>query len=132
MELGSTDEAAVGMHPVLRASVAIGAALKSVIDVDPLFMTTAERAAALLVLQADEDRLAELKLRVLVASDDVADAAGARSPGDWLALQTHGVPQAGRREHRLALGLAQHEQLRTALAAGEVSRAQAEVVVRAL
>ena len=110
----------------------IDAALKSVSDVDPIFMTTADKAAALLILQAEQDRVGELKLRVLGTAADVADAAGSRSPGAWLAFRAHLETPAARREEKLAVALAGYEAVRAAVSSGHASLAQAEVIVSAL
>jgi hypothetical protein len=65
-------------HPVGAAAAAVEAAVKDVAEVDPVFMTTEEKKAALLALDRAGSRLEELRLRVLAAADDVAADEGAR------------------------------------------------------
>ena len=72
-------------HPVLAAMSAVSAALDEVTAVDPAFMPTADKRAALLGLSEQIDRLEELRMRVLAAADDVAAAEGARDAAAWLA-----------------------------------------------
>lgn len=73
-----------GSHPVLGAAASIDEVLKSLADVNPTFMTTQEKATALVEFVSLESRLAEVRLRVLAAADDVSEAQGFRSTGDWL------------------------------------------------
>jgi len=127
-----TSEPTTAQHPILRSCAAIDAALKSVADVDPVFMSTADKAVALVTLQAEQDRIGELKLRVLGAADDVADEAGSSSPGMWLALRSRVAVPAARREEKLAAALAAHVEVREAVASGQASLDQAAVVVAAL
>ena len=55
-------------HPVVAAAAAVEVALKDVADLDPTFMPTAEKKAALLALDRASGRLAELRLRVMAAA----------------------------------------------------------------
>jgi len=119
-------------HPILGAAVAIAERLQAVADVEPLFMTTAEKAAALVQLQGDEAALLELKLRVLAAADDVADLHGARSAAGWLAHESHAPTGVLVGEEQLGTALAHHDQLRAALRDGHANVAQARGVVAAL
>lgn len=119
-------------HPLVAASAAISAALSSVDQVDPAFMSTSEKAQALLELSAVIDRVEELRIRVLAHADDVADAEGARDAAAWLAHR--GRRDRGECRHRLRLAhaLAAHDTVTAGLRAGRVNLAQAEVVTRAL
>jgi Domain of unknown function (DUF222) len=120
-------------HPVVTAAAAVEAALENVADVDPVFMPTADKKAALLALDRVSGRLEELRLRVMAAADDVAVDEGARDVAAWLAH--HGRRDRGetRRDLRLADALdTRRQQTRRALREGVVSRPQAEVIVRAL
>jgi len=119
-------------HPILGAAVAIAERLQAVADVEPLFMTAAEKASALVQLQGDEAALVELKLRVLAAADDVADLHGARSAAAWLAHESHAPTGVLVGEEQLATALTHHDQLRAALRDGHANVAQARVVVAAL
>ena len=120
-------------HPVLRCADRIAAALDDVADVDPLYLPTPDKAAALLRLARVEERLHELRLRVLAGADDVALDAGARSPGAWLAHQTRSGRGEAMAAERLAEALTTRwRQVQAALAAGEVTRGQARVIVQSL
>src|SRR5687768_2435660 len=72
-------------HPVLAATAAMEAALKDVADVDPAFMPTRDKKAALLALDRASAQLDGLRLRVTAAADDVAVDEGARDVAAWLA-----------------------------------------------
>ena len=61
-----------GSHPVLACLDAVESALKDVADVEPAFMSTAQKRAALVAHARVEAQLAELGLRVLATADDVA------------------------------------------------------------
>ena len=120
-------------HPVVAAAAAVEAALKDVADLDPVFMPTCEKKAALLALDRVSGRLAELRLRVMAAADDVADEEGARDVAAWLAHHGHHDRAEVRRDLRLARALEGRRQVvARALAEGEVNRAQADVIVAAL
>jgi hypothetical protein len=80
-----------------------------------------------------EERLHELRLRVLASADDVALEAGARSPGWWLAHETRCWRGEAMAAERLAEALTSRwRQVQAALATGQVTRGQARVIVRAL
>ena len=84
-------------HPVLTCAAAIDAALDQVAGIDPVFMTTPAKAAALRTLSRAVDRVQGLLLRVLANADDVALNEGARSAAAWLAHETrtaHGATAA--------------------------------------
>ncbi len=120
-------------HPVVAVAAALEAALKDVADLDPVFMPTAEKKAALLALDRASGRLAELRLRVLAACDDVADQEGARDVAAWLAHHARRDRGEARRDLRLARALeTRRQQTGRALREGEVNRTQAEVIVAAL
>ena len=120
-------------HPLLRCADRVHSALDDVADVDPLYLPTPDKAAALLQLARAEERLHELRLRVLAGADDVAQDAGARSSGAWLAHQTRSGRGEAMAAQRLAEALATRwHQVRSALAAGEITRGQARVIVQSL
>ncbi len=120
-------------HPVLACAARVHTAVDEVAGVDPVLMTTREKAEALVELSRAVDRLRAVQLRVLAVSDDVADDDGARSPAAWLAhhtLASHGAALADARvadalEHRWS-------QARGALLAGAMNLEQAQVITRAL
>jgi hypothetical protein len=120
-------------HPVLAATAAIETALKDVADVDPVFMPTSEKGAALLGLDRVASQLSALRLRVLAAAEDVAMADGARDPAAWLAHRARADRGRARRDLRLARALdTGWREVARALREGAVNLAQAEVIVAAL
>ena len=120
-------------HPVVAAAAAVEAALKDVADVDPVFMPTSEKKAALLALDRASARLEELRLRVLAAADDVAVEEGARDVAAWLAHRDRRDRGEARRDLRLARALeSRWQRTARALREAEANRAQAEVIVAAL
>ncbi|WP_395693156.1 DUF222 domain-containing protein [Nocardioides sp.] len=122
----------VSSHPVLAAAAAVSAAVSSVGEVDPVFMTVEDKAVALLELSRGIDRLEELRMRVLAASGDVADRDGARDAAAWLAHRGRRDRGECRRRLRLARALADHPQVSAGLRSGVVNLAQAEVVTAAV
>lgn len=120
--------------PVLLACVEVlEEALDAVAESDPIFLATDEKADALRRLAKVDARLAELRMRFLVASGDVADAVGARDVAAWLAAETRQDLPAPRGEQQLAVALdTEHDVLRRALRDGHVSLAQARVIATAL
>lgn len=120
-------------HPVLVAVGVIDAALKDVADVDPVFMPTPDKAAALLGLAELSARLEELSGRVLAAAGDVAAADGSRDAAAWLAHRARLDRSRCRRDLRRARGLAERwSQVGDALRGGSVNGDQAPVITRAL
>lgn len=120
-------------HPILAAAAAMDVVLKDVADANPLFMSAAEKADALRELARLESRVAELRMRVLVAAGDVASEVGARDAASWYADATHTRLEDARAELRLASALDRRwSALGGALRDGRVNTAQARVVVRSL
>ena len=120
-------------HAVLAALDAIDEALKSVADVNPTFMRTDDKAAAMVAVNAVSSRLAELGLRVLADADDVAADHAARDAGGWLAHETRTGRSDGKRDLALATDLDRRWLLvATGLREGRVNLAQARVICRAL
>ncbi|MGZ4455381.1 MAG: DUF222 domain-containing protein [Nocardioides sp.] len=120
-------------HPVLRCAERVGAVLDDVAAVDPTYMRTSDKAAALLALSRAEERLHELSLRVLATADDVALEDGARSSGAWWAHHTRSGREKGAAAERLAIALTgRYGLVGDALAAARANRYQAAVIVRAL
>ncbi len=106
----------------------ISAELESVADVNPLFTDPQELARSLVELSAVKARAAELELRILASSGQVAVDAGARDMGDWLAAATNMRPEDGRRALRLAEALQRRPALALAMREGRVHRDQALVI----
>jgi Domain of unknown function (DUF222) len=120
-------------HPIVRACAAVTDALKDVAEVNPVFMSTEDKAGALQQLVRAEARLVELRLRVMAEGVDVAEATGAHSVAEWLTVHTRVRHEDARAEHRLALALdRRYAVLAAGLRHGDVTLAQAHVVVRAL
>ena len=127
-------EAAVpfARHPLERGVAAISAALDSMADSDPLFLTAGAKADVLTELTRQIAQLEGLRSAVLEASGDVADEAGARSPGLWLAARTRLDSKDGRRLQKLADALKACPLVLSGFREGRVSRPQVEVIVKAL
>jgi hypothetical protein len=123
----------VPQHPVLGCVAEIGAALDQVAEAQAVFLSTAEKAAALRDLAAVEARVVELRLRVMAASADVAEQTGARDVAAWWAHETRSEPEVARADQRLARALDRDRPLvAAALAAGRCSVAQARVITGCL
>ncbi len=120
-------------HPVVAAAAAVEAALKDVADLDPTFMPTSDKKAALLALDRALVQVEELRLRVIAAADDVAVDEGARDVAAWLAHRHRRDRGEARRDLRLARALdVRWQRTARALREAEANRAQAEVIVAAL
>lgn len=120
-------------HPILEAVAAARESLKSARDVQPVFMTAAQRQAAVEEIARLEASLAELHLRVVASAGDVAEKAGARDIGAWLAHATRADIAKGRADARLAEALDRRwTRVATAMADGVVSPPQAQVVTAVL
>ncbi len=120
-------------HPVLAAAGRIGAVLKDVRDVEPGFMTPAQKQAALVVLPALRDQLEALWLRVVDVSAEVAEESGARDVAGWLTAEARVDRPAAAGAQRLAHRLGERwVGLGRAVREGEVAIAQARVIVRCL
>lgn len=119
-------------HPLVRALEAIASALDDVADLDPTYVPTREKAAALRAIDRQSARLEGLRLDLLAASSDVALDAGARSAGVWLALESRAGARAGVRDQVEAERLARRPGVLRALRDGLINPVQAGVIVRAL
>ncbi len=122
----------VAPHPIVGSAAEMRGALAGLADTQPVFMTVAEKETALVELGRIEAQVAELKARILAASDDVADAHGARDVAAWLAHVTQADPMATRAELRLAKALERRTGVADGMRTGGVSRAQAQVIVAAV
>jgi hypothetical protein len=122
----------VPCHPVLAVVCAVDEALAAAAEADPTYMSTDDKAAALLGLSSLLDRVEELRMRVLAAAEDVAARDGARDAAAWLAHRGRRDRGECRRRLRLARALGVRATTATALRDGAVNLAQAEVVVRAV
>lgn len=120
-------------HPVLACVAGIDAAFDEVGGVDPEFMSTSNKRAALLGLAAVEARLAALKLRLLAQGQDIALADGSRDLAAWRDHQCRVDRSTARTEQRVAETISTRwPAVRAAMARGAVSLGQAAVITRAL
>ena len=120
-------------HPILRACAAAADAIKDVAEVNPVFMSTDDKAGALQQLVRLESQLAELRLRVMADAGDLAATTAAQSVAEWLTVHTRVRHEDARAEQRLAQALDRRcAVLGGALRHGEVTLAQAHVIAGAL
>lgn len=120
------------MHPIIECATDLAASLKDVAGVEPAFMTTSEKEAALLALTQARSQLEALSMRVLAAADDVGEAHGLRDASAWLAVRTRSTRRATRRDLVLGQTLERHAPVAEALASGDLRTEQARVVVEAI
>jgi len=108
-------------------------ALGDVASVNPSFMRTPEKAAALAELTRVESQVAELRLRILADADDVASELAGRDVAGWLQWATRCRGEDARADLRLALALdRRYPALSAALREGSANLAQARVVAKSL
>lgn len=119
-------------HPVLGCTAEMRAALDAVADVQPTYMSTADKQAALVELSRIEGRTAELRMRILAASPEVGEESGARDAAAWLAHATQAEPATTRSDALLAERLERRPRVAAAMRDGRVSPAQARVVAAVL
>ena len=120
------------MHPIIECADDLSAALKGVASVEPAFMSVAEKQSALVCLTEVRSQLDALFVRVLAASDDVAEAQGLRDAAAWLAVEARTTRREALRDLALGRALDEHPWVATALAAGGLRSEQARVVVEAV
>ncbi len=124
---------ATGTHPLLACAAQMGAALKDVAGVEPMFMSAEEKRDALLELSRVAGQLAELRLRVLAAAEDVGEESAARDAAAWLAHAARLDRGQARRDAKLAAALDRRwTRVAAALRDGIVNLEQAHEIVRAL
>jgi hypothetical protein len=120
-------------HPILAAAAVIDEALKGVADTNPTFMPTTAKAEALRELVRIESRVAELRMRILADSADLAAETGARDAAGWFADATRTRFEDARADLRLATALDRRwGTVGAAVREGRVNTDQARVIVRAL
>jgi hypothetical protein len=123
------------MHPILGFTRALAGALDRVLVHEPAFLSTRDKATALVDLARQRARLDALELKVLAAADrdDVGGETGATSTGAWLSHSTLIDRSEAAARVRLARALdEEHAQVAAGLAAGDHSFAHAAVIHRAL
>jgi Domain of unknown function (DUF222)/HNH endonuclease len=120
-------------HPVLSCLDVLGQSLRGVADVDPVFMHTQDKQAALAAITQVQARLESLMARVISAAGDVVDQTADRDVAEWLGRTTRVDRVAARRRERLARALdARWLRLAAALAEAEVNVDQAHVIAASL
>jgi hypothetical protein len=123
------------MHPILGFTRALSGALDRVLVAEPTYLTAAEQRQVLVELARQRARLDALELAVLAAADrnDVGAVSGATSTGAWLAHETLADRPEVLERVKLARALdEEHPATQQGLAAGDVSREHAAVIVKAL
>ena len=119
-------------HPVRRNLGELTRILTDIVELPVEYMATTDKRAALEDLAAVTARLDYLRLRLIGASDDVADEDGARDVAAWLTSHTLTDRSTNARHQRLAQALDRRPQVAAALAGGVLQLAQAEAIVQAL
>src|SRR5689334_12360877 len=120
-------------HPVLAVIAQLSDALASAAAVNPSFMRTPEKAAALAELARVESQVAELRLRILADADDVASEFAGRNVAGWLQWATRCRGEDARADLRLALALdRRYPTLGAALREGSANLGQARVIAKTL
>ena len=120
-------------HPAVAAALRIAGDVEELLTLDPAFMSTADKEAALLVWARVATLVEAERLRLLAASGDVADAHGTRDAGAWIARATRVDQSDARRDLEVASALGERwSLLDDALAQAWVNPAQARVIARAL
>ena len=121
------------MHPLREASAAIGVALKSVADVNPTFMPTTDKSAALVEFLENRAKMDEVFLRLLGTCDDAAEADGHRDVAAWLSAHAQVRRSDAAADLRLAKALDRDlPVLARSLREGRVNLAQARVIAAAI
>lgn len=117
---------------MLRATAEASAALKGVADVDPVFMTVAEKEAALEALAVLDAQVAAERLAILAVASDVAEAHGARDVAAWVRSRARLDAGHPRADVVLAGELGRLPVVAAALREGLVSEAQAREICAGL
>lgn len=119
-------------HAVLVCARTVRSALIDVADLDPTFMPTKDKAAALLAIREVLAAAAGLQAKLLAAADDVAFGAGTRDAAAWLAHEAHDDIQVVRRSLQLGRSLESAPLVSAALAEGRIDVDKAKIILRAL
>src|ERR671921_1570442 len=122
-------------HPIAGFTRRLHAVLDTLADAPAWSMTVGEQRYALTELARAEQRLAELRFRVLAAADrsDLAAESAASSTAAWLAQATRQTRAGAHADVLLAQALdGGFGATRDALADGLVDVAQARVIIRAV
>ncbi|MBS2937237.1 DUF222 domain-containing protein [Nocardioides sp. J2M5] len=119
-------------HPVVGCAGDLRSSLKSVVSVEPVFMSVADKRAALVELAAARSQLDGLLARVLAASDDLGAVEGSRDATAWLARETRVTRRESRRDLALGRALEAHPEVGRQLADGTLRSEQARAIVDAV
>ena len=120
-------------HPITACAEDITTLLSGVAQIQAVYMSPDDKRAALLELTQAQRMLEEVRLRVMAASADLAEADGARDVAGWLASHTQADPAPVRADQHLAGALdTRWEKVRAGMADGVVSPEQARVIVHGL
>ena len=120
------------MHPIIECAADVRVALSDVASVEPVFMETGDKQAALVALTEIRSQLDAVTVRLLAASDDVGEAHGLRDAAAWLAVQTRTTRRETRRDLALGRALEEHPDIATALTSGVLRTEQARVIAEAV
>jgi len=120
------------VHPIIECAADLRAALSDVASVEPVFMETGDKQAALVALTEIRSQLDAVTVRLLAASDDVGEAHGLRDAAAWLAVQTRTTRRETRRDLALGRALEEHPDIATALTSGVLRTEQARVIAEAV
>ena len=122
-----------GQHPVTSTIAAVSQQLRDVADLGLWTLRPAETDANLTALAELRHQITELELRHAHHADrlDLGAAAGATDTGSYWANTTRQTKRDAKRRLELAHALDHdHEPVRDAMAAGQVSEEQAAVIVK--
>ena len=120
-------------HPVNAVAEAIKASLRSVSDVNAVFMSTEEKADALRSLVEAERQVTALRLRVMAVGADVAASRGDKDIGAWLARECRIRRSDAATDLKLATAMDRdYPALAVSVRDGQVGPEQALVIMRAL
>ncbi len=120
-------------HPLLACADTIEKALASVLDCDPVYLSSGDKAELLLQLTRLISQQEALKLRAVAAAGDVAADHGCRTVADWLAPRAGTDRRAAYAQEKLAHALdTTWRHVAAAVADGRMHLDRARVVVKAL
>ena len=120
-----------GGHPVLGCVAEVAAAVKGVADVEPVFMSPAQKEAALARLTVASSMVEALRMRVIAGADDLAEQVGSRDVSTLLSARSRTSRVGTRRAERLARDLdTRWRILAAATTEGRVHVDQAHVIAR--
>ena len=122
------------MHVLEEATAAISTALKSVADVNPVFLASVDASVVMRNLIAVETGAAELRMRVMAtAGAGVAAAEGFRDAAAWLSANTRVRRSDAAADLRLGVALDRElPVLAQAVREGRVNLAQARAIAAAV